>query len=138
VVFLALNGLTVESQLAATNHSAKGDLEHHLTGNGSTEWSGIATPRTHRIRHRDASPPVGLDVKHAVLQCLAVEAHGPLAHSVSATATTSPNAMPGSQPNRAHIQCRRPPFHLNRSDTVANQLNPMCGVFSEFGISSSS
>ena len=35
----------------------------------------------------------------------------PLAHSFPATATTSPTAMPGSQPNRAHIQCRRQPFH---------------------------
>ena len=60
VVFLALNGLTVESQRSwqFTDHSAKGDLGHQLNGDGSRERSGVATPRTHRIRPY-ASPPVG-------------------------------------------------------------------------------
>jgi hypothetical protein len=61
-----------------------------------------------------------------------------VAHSVSATATTSPNAMPGSHPNRAHIHVAVHPSIINQSDTVANHLNPMSGATLEFGISSSS
>jgi hypothetical protein len=48
-----------------------------------------------------------------------------------------PNAMPRPQPNRAHIRFGHP-FIVDQSDTVANQLNPMFGAFSVFGISSSS
>ena len=140
VVFLALNGLTVESECSwqFTDHSARGDVEHHLTGDGSTEWSGIATPRTHRIRHRDASPPVGWTSNMLSCNALPWRPTAPWRTASRLQLQRHPTPCRDRNPTVRISSVAAHPSIVNQSDTVPNQLNPMSGAFSEFGISSSS